>query len=60
MTFPKNELYEEMVQDAAHSFTMKIGGTTYEVSIHFNPNGTQTVLEQFESLLKRQKFAPQI
>ena len=60
MIFPKNEFYEEMVQDAERSFTMKIGGTTYEVSTYFNPNGTQTVLEQFESLLKRQKFAPQI
>ena len=30
MIFPKNSFYEEMVQDAAHSFTMKIGGTTFD------------------------------
>ena len=29
------------------TFTMKIGGTTYEVSTHFNPNGRQCVFEQF-------------
>ena len=33
------------------TFTMKIGGTTYEVSTHFNPNGRQCVFEQFKELI---------
>ncbi len=33
------------------SFTMKLGGTTYEVSTHYNDAGTQSVLEQFKKLL---------
>lgn len=32
-------------------FVMKIGGTTYEVTTHFNIKGKETVLEQFQSLL---------
>ena len=32
-------------------FAMKIGGTTYEVSTHFNPNGRQCVFEQFKELI---------
>ena len=27
------------------------GGTTYEVSTHFNPNGRQCVFEQFKELI---------
>lgn len=33
------------------SFELKIGGTTYEVHRHFNPNGKQSVLEQFRALI---------
>ncbi len=33
-------------------FTVKIGGTTYEVSTHFNLEGKKSVLEQFMELLK--------
>lgn len=32
-------------------FNTKIGGTTYEVSTHFNPNGRQCVMEQFKQLI---------
>ena len=32
-------------------FTMKVGGTTYEVTTHFNTEGTQSVLDQFKSLI---------
>ena len=32
-------------------FVMKIGGTTYEVSTHFNTKGKETVLQQFKDLL---------
>ena len=30
---------------------MKIGGTTYELSMHFNTNGNETILQQFEELI---------
>ena len=33
------------------TFTMKIGGTTYEVSTHFCTDGVQSVLEQFKNLI---------
>ena len=32
-------------------FTMKIGGTVYEVATHFNEDGRQSVLQQFRDLL---------
>ena len=32
-------------------FTMKIGGTTYEVTSHFNTEGRQSVLQQFRDLI---------
>ena len=32
-------------------FVMKIGGTTYEVTTHFNAQGKETVLQQFKDLL---------
>ena len=32
-------------------FVMKIGGTTYEVTTHFNAKGKETVLQQFKDLL---------
>lgn len=30
---------------------MKIGGTTYEISMHFNTKGNETILQQFEELI---------
>ncbi len=33
------------------TFQMKIGGTTYEVSTHFNPKGRQCIFEQFKELI---------
>lgn len=30
---------------------MKIGGTTYEISMHFNTKGNETILQQFEALI---------
>ena len=33
------------------SFSMKIGGTVYEVTTHFNTEGKETVLKQFRDLL---------
>lgn len=43
--------------DAESSFKMKIGGTVYEVTIHFNESGKQSVLQQFRDLLLSQKSA---
>ena len=37
-------------------FTVKIGGTTYEVSTHFNPQGKQCVMEQFKELILSEKL----
>ena len=37
------------------TFEMKVGGTTYEVSTHFNTDGRQSVLEQFMALILQQK-----
>ena len=38
------------------NFTMKIGGTTYEISTHFNPKGKQCVMEQFKELILSEKL----
>ena len=38
------------------SFSMKIGGTVYEVSTHFSTDGKQSVLQQFRDLLLSQNL----
>lgn len=45
---------------AEDSFSMKLGGTTYEVTTHFNPSGKQSVLEQFKELLLKNELIPHI
>lgn len=37
-------------------FSMKIGGTVYEVSTHFSDDGSQSVLQQFRDILLSQKL----
>lgn len=49
-------LMEDVLAHADNTFSMKIGGTIYDVTTHFNPNGKQTVLDQFTELLKRKNF----
>ena len=49
-------LSEDVFVRAENTFSMKIGGTIYDVTTHFNPDGKQTVLEQFAELLKRKNF----
>ena len=49
-------LSEDVFVNADNTFSMKIGGTIYDVTTHFNPVGKQTVLEQFAELLKRKNF----
>ena len=34
-----------------NSFSMKIGGTVFDVTTHFNANGRQSVLQQFRDLI---------
>lgn len=38
------------------TFEMQIGNTTYEVHTHFNPEGKQSVLEQFKTLILKEKL----
>ena len=47
---------EKTKSESIHSlgegcFTLKIGGTTYDVSTHFNKNGNQCGLDQFRRLI---------
>lgn len=35
---------------------MKIGGTVYELTTHFNSDGTQSVLQQFTELITEYNF----
>ena len=37
------------------AFEMKVGGTTYEVSTHFDMDGRKSVLQQFMGLILQQK-----
>lgn len=43
--------YTKVRRFGEDNFTMKIGGTTYEVSTHFNPKGRLCLLEQFKELI---------
>lgn len=43
--------YDRMRRFGEDTFTTQIGGTTCEVSTHFNPKGTQSVMEQFKKLI---------
>ena len=47
---------EDVFVNADNTFSMKIGGTIYDVTTYFNPDGKQTVLEQFAELLKHKNF----
>ena len=42
----------DLFDEPEDTFTMKIGGTTYEVTTHFSTDGKQSVLQQFMELLK--------
>ena len=43
--------YRKVRRFGEDNFKLKIGGTTYEVSTHFNPEGRQCVMEQFKELI---------
>lgn len=38
------------------SFSMKIGGTVYEVTTHFSAEGKESVLKQFQDLILEERF----
>jgi hypothetical protein len=46
----------DLFDEQEDTFTMKIGGTTYEVTTHFSTDGKQSVLQQFMELLKTAKI----
>lgn len=50
MEIRKNDLVLDQVK-AEVPMVMKIGGTTYEVYTHWNPDGRQTFLEQITKLI---------
>ena len=53
--YPYNQLFEN---NADSHFYMKIGGTVYDVTTHYDPKGRQCVLEQFKELLQREWRQP--
>lgn len=49
---PKNDAISAFPSGFCNSaFKMKIGGTVYEVSTHFDPEGSRCVLQQFRDLI---------
>ena len=43
--------YSRMRRFGEDNFKLKLGGTTYEISTHFNPKDRQCVMEQFKELI---------
>ena len=55
MTDKNKSIYAPYFEKNDEPFFMKIGNTTYEVSTHFNPNGRENVLQQFQKLILPEK-----
>ena len=55
MTDKNKSIYAPYFAKNNEPFFMKIGNTTYEVSTHFNPNGREIVLQQFQKLILPEK-----
>jgi|BioPla2DNA2_1021312.scaffolds.fasta_scaffold115432_2 hypothetical protein len=51
-----NRYYEKVRRFGEDTFVKKIGGTTYEVSTHFKPDGRQSALEQFKQLILAERL----
>lgn len=49
-------IFAPFAEITAEPTIYKIGGTTYEVTSHFDTDGKETVLEQFEALLTEHKM----
>ena len=54
---PIREFSPETLFPGEGSFELTIGGTTYEVSTHFDPDGRESVLGQFKRLLQKKQFS---
>ncbi|MBQ3563940.1 MAG: transposon-encoded TnpW family protein [Clostridia bacterium] len=48
--------YGKVRRFGADTFVKKTGGTTYEVSTHFNPDGRQSALEQFKQMILAERL----
>lgn len=48
--------YSRVRRFGEDNFKLKIGGTTYEIATHFNPNGGRCVMEQFKELILSEKL----
>lgn len=48
--------YSRLRRFGEDNFKLKIGGTIYEISTHFNPKGRQCVMEQFKELILSEKL----
>ena len=57
MTDKNKSIYAPYFEKNDEPFFMKIGNTTYEVCTHFNSDGRENVLQQFEELLIELKIA---
>ena len=55
MTDKNTSIYAPYFEKNDEPFFMKIGNTTYEVSTHFNSNGRENVLQQFQKLILLEK-----
>ena len=51
-----NRYYEKVRRFGEDTFVKKIGGTTYEVSTHFKPDGRQSAWEQFKQLILAERL----
>ena len=51
-----NRYYEKVRRFGEDTFVKKIGGSTYEVSTHFNPYGRQSAMEQFKQLILAERL----
>lgn len=49
-SFPKGS-YPVKLLPRRKNFSMKIGGTTFDVTTHFSDDGRQSVLQQFQDLI---------
>ena len=51
-----NKCVEKLRNFGEGTFIKNIGGTTYDVSTHYNPNGRETALNQFKKLILSERL----
>lgn len=49
--YPSRLPSADILINTDNQFSLKLGGTIYEITTHFNTAGKQTVLQQFMELL---------